>query len=137
MSAFHARVLASDTDFFDGPCEFMVVPCTDGAMGILPHHSNMIAAVVPGELRFQPEDGSLRTAAVSAGLVKVEEGEVLLVDTAERPEDIDANRARRAADAAKEELLQKKSVQEYRSAQASLARALSRLQVKKRWNSGR
>ena len=49
MSAFHARILASDTSFYDGPCEFMVVPCTDGAMGILPHHSNMIAAVVPGE----------------------------------------------------------------------------------------
>ena len=47
MSAFHARILASDTLFFDGDCEFMVVPCTDGAMGILSHHSNMIAAVVP------------------------------------------------------------------------------------------
>ena len=57
MSAFHARILASDTLFFDGDCEFMVVPCTDGAMGILSHHSNMIAAVVPGELRFQPADG--------------------------------------------------------------------------------
>ena len=74
MSAFHARILASDTLFFDGDCEFMVVPCTDGAMGILSHHSNMIAAVVPGELRFQPVGGPLRTAAVSAGLVKVEAG---------------------------------------------------------------
>ena len=93
MSAFHARILASDTLFFDGDCEFMVVPCTDGAMGILSHHSNMIAAVVPGELRFQPVGGPLRTAAVSAGLVKVEAGEVmLLVSTAERPEDIDVNR---------------------------------------------
>ena len=62
------------SDFFDGDCEFMVVPCTDGAMGILSHHSNMIAAVVPGELRFQPVGGPLRTAAVSAGLVKVEDG---------------------------------------------------------------
>ena len=138
MSAFHTRILASDTLFFDGDCEFMVVPCTDGAMGILSHHSNMIAAVVPGELRFQPVGGPLRTAAVSAGLVKIEDGDVLLlVDTAERPEDIDANRAKRAADAAKEELLQKKSLQEYKSAQANLARALSRLRVKERWNNGR
>ena len=138
MSAFHARVLASDDDFFDGPCEFMVVPCTDGAMGILPHHSNMIAAVVPGELRFQPEGGSLRTAAVSAGLVKIEDGDVLLlVDTAERPEDIDANRARRAADAAREAILQKRSIQEYRSAQADLARAVSRLRAKEHWHGPR
>ena len=49
----------------------------------------------------------------------------------------DANRAKRAADVAKEELLQKKSLQEYKSAQANLARALSRLRVKKRWNGGR
>ena len=123
MSAFHARILASDTLFFDGDCEFMVVPCTDGAMGILSHHSNMIAAVVPGELRFQP---------------KVEAGEVmLLVSTAERPEDIDVNRARRAEDAAKEALLQKKSMQEHRNAEAQLARAISRLRTREHWNSGR
>ena len=135
MTPFHARILASDTSFFDGSCEFMTVPCTDGAMGILAHHSNMIAAVVPGELRFQPADEPLRTAAVSSGLVKIEEGEVLLlVDTAERPEDIDANRARRAADAAKEELLQEHSIREYGRAQANLARAISRLRVKERWH---
>jgi len=58
MSAFHAQILASDTLFFDGDCEFMVVPCTDGAMGILSHHSNMIAAVVPGELRVQAVGGA-------------------------------------------------------------------------------
>ena len=133
MSAFHARILASDTLFFDGDCEFMVVPCTDGAMGILSHHSNMIAAVVPGELRFQPVGGPLRTAAVSAGLVKV----MLLVSTAERPEDIDVNRARRAEDAAKEALLQKKSMQEHRNAEAQLARAISRLRTKEHWNSRR
>ena len=135
MTPFHARILASDTSFFDGSCEFMTVPCTDGAMGILAHHSNMIAAVVPGELRFQPADEPLRTAAVSSGLVKIEEGEVLLlVDTAERPEDIDANRAKRAADAAKEELLQEHSIREYDRAQANLARAISRLRVKERWH---
>ena len=127
MSAFHARILASDALFFDGDCEFMVVPCTDGAMGILSHHSNMIAAVVPGELRFQPVGGPLRTAAVSAGLVKVEAGEVmLLVSTAERAED-----------AAKEALLQKKSMQEHRNAEAQLARAISRLRTKEHWNSRR
>ena len=73
----------------------------------------------------------VRHAAVSGGIAKVENGEVLiLVDTAERPEEIDIMRARRNADAAKEALLQKRSIQEYRSAQAALARAISRLRVK-------
>lgn len=39
--------------------------------------------------------------------------------------------ANRNADAAKEALLQKCSIQEYRSAQAALARALNRLRVKR------
>ena len=64
-------------------------------------------------------------------MVKVERNDVLvLVDSAERPEEIDAARARREADQAREALLQQKSRQEYQIAQASLARALNRLRVK-------
>lgn len=90
MSAFHARILASDTLFFDGDCEFMVVPCTDGAMGILSHHSNMIAAVVPrGSCGFSRWAAAADGGCFLPGLVKVEAGEVmLLVSTAERPEDL-------------------------------------------------
>lgn len=70
-------------------------------------------------------------AAVSAGMVKVENNEVLvLVDSAERPEEIDAARAQREADQAREALLQKRSRQEHQIAQAALARALNRLRVK-------
>ncbi len=67
----------------------------------------------------------------SPNVVKIEKNDVLvLVDAAERPEDIDANRARRAADEAKEAILQRRSIQEYKMAQADLARAVSRLRVK-------
>ena len=58
---------------------------------------------------------------------------LILVDTIERPEEIDINRARRDADAAKEALLQKRSIQEYHTAQANLSRALNRLQLGGRW----
>ena len=134
MNAFHLRILAADDMFFEGLCENMVVPCPDGSFGVQAYHANMISAVSPGELRFTPAEGSdsgtEKIAAVSAGLIKVENNDVLvLVDTAERPGDIDTNRARRAADQAKEALLQKRSIQEYRIAQYSLARAVSRLRV--------
>ncbi len=56
---------------------------------------------------------------------------LVLVDSAERPEEIDANRAQRAAAEAKEAMLQKKTVQEYKMAQAHLARAINRLRVKR------
>ena len=95
----------------------------------------MITALVPGTMYYQIEENVSLEAAVSQGLAKVENGEVLiLVDTAERPEEIDAKRAKRDADAAKEALLQKRSIQEYRAAQATLARAISRLRVKRHFD---
>lgn len=140
MNTFHLRILAADDMFFEGACESMIFPSSDGAFGIQAHHDNMISAVAPGELHYRPADGpdagQQKIAAVSSGLIKVENNDVLvLVDTAERPEEIDANRARRAADEAKEALLQKRSIQEYRIAQYSLARALSRLQVRSDYES--
>ena len=60
------------------------------------------------------------------------DGVLVLVDAAERPEEIDKNRAERAAAAAKEALLQKRSIREYRLAEANLARAINRLRVKSR-----
>ena len=57
---------------------------------------------------------------------------LVLVDAAERPEEIDEARARREADEAREALLQRRSRQEHQLAQATLARAMNRLRVKAR-----
>ncbi len=136
MTPFQVQILSADHPFFCGECESLSVPTLDGQYGILAGHSNMIAAVVPGMLHFRTPGSTDQIAAVSHGLVKVENGEVLiLIDSAERPEEIDINRARREADAAKEAIQQKRSIQEYRSAQAMLARAINRLQVKEHYQS--
>ena len=131
MDNFPVHILAADEPFYEGPCESLSVPTITGMYGVLAHHTNVILAIVPGTLRYRCEGEEEKLAAVSAGMMKVENGEVLvLVDSAERPEEIYANRAKEAADRAKEELLQKKSIQEYRMAQSNLARAVSRLRVK-------
>ena len=70
--------------------------------------------------------------------MKVEDNDVLiLVDSVLRPEEIDADRAREEAAAAREALMQKKSRQEYRSAQAQLARAVTKLKVRRKGSSRR
>ncbi|MCI9225259.1 MULTISPECIES: ATP synthase F1 subunit epsilon [unclassified Acutalibacter] len=131
MELFQVHILAADRTFYDGPCISLTVPTSDGELGILAHHSPIIAAVQPGTLRYQAPGGDVQLAAVSPGMVKVENNEVLvLVDSAERPEEIDAARAQREADQAREAILQKKSIQEYQVAQGTLARALNRLRVK-------
>ena len=131
MDTFVVHILAADHTFYEGPCVSLVVPTSDGERGILAHHDSMIAAIQPGTLRYQVPGQPVQTAAVSPGMVKVEHNKVLvLVDSAERPEEIDEARARREADEAREALLQKKSRQEHQLAQSTLARALNRLRVK-------
>lgn len=133
MDTFQVHILAADKTLYEGPCVSLTIPVSDGERGILAHHSSMMAAVVPGTIRWQPPEEEVQLAAVSPGMVKVEDNEVLvLVDSAERPEEIDEARARREADEAREAMLQKKSLQEYQLAQATLARALNRLRVKGR-----
>ena len=135
MRPFYVSILAADKPVYEGSCESLVVPTIRGQYGILAGHSNMISAIVPGTLSYRIPGQENLILAVSEGLVKAEDGAVLvLVDSAERPEEIDENRARRAADQAKEEMLQKRSIVEYHAAQAHLARALNRLRVK---NSGK
>ena len=133
MESFRVHILAADKNFYEGPCVSLTIPTSDGEQGILAHHSDMIAAIRPGTLRYQTPDGPVELAAVSSGMVKVEGNDVLvLVDSVERPEEIDAARAQRKADEAREAMLQRKSRQEYQLAQATLARAMNRLRVKAR-----
>lgn len=131
MNTFQLHILAADKPFYEGPCESLRIPTIRGQYGVQAHHRNMIAAIVPGMLKFRRPEGSDQIAAVSEGLIKVENNDVLiLVDTIERPEEIDVNRARRDAEEAQEAILQKKSIQSYHAAQARMARALNRLKVK-------
>lgn len=128
MNTFPLVVLAAEKPVYEGECSSLIFPAPDGQQGIQAMHNNMIAAVVPGILTIRQPDGGEQTVIVSEGLMKMENNQaLLLVDTAERPEEIDANRARRAAAQAREAILQKKSIQDYYAAQAKMARAISRL----------
>ena len=135
MNLFQVNILSTDRPFYTGHCESLIIPTQQGKYGIMAHHSNMIFAVYPGALLYRLPGKNTEAISVSHGMVKVENNDVLvLVDSLERVEDIDVNRAKRAADKAMEEMLQKKGIQEYHSAQAHLARATSRLRVKGKYD---
>ena len=108
------------------------VPVVDGQSGILAGHSNLITAVVPGELTYTVPGEEPLTVACAGGLMKVEDNDVLiLVDYLLRADEIDADRTREEAAAARELLLRKRSRQEYLAAQTQLARAVAKLKVRK------
>ena len=131
MTAFNLTILASDKPFFNGKCESVILPTSHGEYGVLAHHRNMIAAITTGMLKYRPENDEMHIASVSDGIIKIEKGDVLvLVDTIERPEEIDANRAQLEIDKANEALLQKRTRAEYEASRARLARAINRLKAK-------
>ena len=107
------------------------MPEYDGQKEILAHHEDMVIAVDEGEMRFQPEGSEdWEYAVVGMGFVEIVHNRVtLLVETAERPEEIDVARAQEAKERAEEQLRQKQSIHEYYHSRASLARAMARLKA--------
>lgn len=132
MNTFELHILAAQRDLFEGQAESLIVPTTEGMYGIQAKHMNMIAGIIPGEITFRPQEGEDNHAFVSNGMVIVKDNVVtVLVGAAEYPDEIDVNRAERAAEIAREEMVRQKSKRVYAEAQRQLARATSRLKVAK------
>lgn len=129
-NTFFLEIIASDRTFFKGDCEMLIFPGLDGEFGILANHEPMVTCLVAGELRFKV-DGEWRYAAVSEGFAEVMPKTVIvLTDTIELSEEIDAKRAEEAKEKAMEKLHQQQGLKEYYYTQASLKRAMNRLKVK-------
>ena len=137
MDHFRLQFMASDHMVYDGDAESVSLQTTEGSIGVLAHHANIVMAVVPGMVEYVPVGEAAaagqtgrQTIVVSDGLIKVENNEVMiLVDTAERPEDIDEARARRAEEEAREQLKRANSNRDAAMASAELSRAISRIKA--------
>ena len=91
----------------------------------------VIANVVTAPIRIQI-NGEWKQAFVSDGFLELARNHIImLVDSAEWPEEIDVNRAESAKERANERLHHRLSAHEYATTQAALARALARLKLKK------
>ena len=137
MDTFGLKIIASDKVFYEGRCRNLIIPAPDGEVGLLPHHENMVIAIEVGLARMEVEAGEWNEIAVGTGFAEIVNNRVtLLVDTAERPEDIDVRRAQEQKERAEEQMRQKRSIQQYYHTQASLARAMNRLRLAqdKKWN---
>ena len=129
MNSFILNITASSGEFYQGSCESMVLPVKDGVYGVQAGHSPVLVAIHMGMLKFTV-DGETREILVGDGITEVTPTFVLLlVDSAERPEDIDKNRAEAARIRAEERLQHKQSMHEYYQTKIALDRAMQRLQT--------
>ena len=129
MDKFILNITASSGEFYQGSCESMVLPVKDGVYSVQAGHSPVLVAIHMGMLKFTV-DGETREILVGDGIAEVTPTFVLLlVDSAERPEDIDKNRAEAARIRAEERLQHKQSMHEYYQTKIALDRAMQRLQT--------
>jgi F-type H+-transporting ATPase subunit epsilon len=112
----------------------VVAPGAEGYFGVLPGHAAMLTTLKPGEVTYRSGQTE-HHLAVLGGFAEVRaERVIILAENAERPEEIDRERAERARQRA-EMRLQGRSpdgmVEEIDFARAleALARALTRLLV--------
>jgi len=107
----------------------VVVPGMNGELGILPDHTPLISRLQTGVLSFRA--GTERQLLhVSGGFVEVLPGHVsVLSDVAERPEEIDLERAQRARERAERRLATLGEDVDFRRAELKLQRAMIRIQL--------
>jgi F-type H+-transporting ATPase subunit epsilon len=131
MDKLHLEVVTPARVVLEKDVDIVVAPGSEGEFGILPGHVSFLSGIVPGELRYAA-DSDKEALAVSTGFAEVFKNRVsILVDAAEKVGEIDADRARRAMERAKERLSHDRSDKEIDFARAEIAlrRALARLKV--------
>lgn len=135
MSTFNLQVVALDKVFYDGECESLTIPAVDGEKGVLASHEPVVMAITAGEMRFTA-NGQQQVAAVGCGFAEITGDKVVVItDFAQKPEEINIERAERAKVRAEEQIREKRSQIEFAHSQAELARAMARLKVAKRHGS--
>src|ERR1017187_9417814 len=107
------------------------IPGVSGYLGILPGHAPLISELGVGEITYKTS-GVAHTLSVAWGFVEVLPDKVtVLAEAAERPQEIDTERAQKAKDRAEQRLKSNDPQVDYTRAEDALQRAETRLNVAK------
>jgi len=126
------EIVTPDGIVYSEDVEMVTLPSVEGELGILPQHVGLMTQLVPGEMivRRGGRDGFM---AVGEGLVEVTGKRVaILTDMAIPADKIDEARVEEARQRAEARLKEKVSAEEIASLNASIARSLVQLHVKRR-----
>ena len=104
---FLLSILTPEHEFYRGQVQMLNVSALDGEMCILADHAPTVVGLTEGEVTLRDEEGHTRWAAASDGFMTVTQDQtVIMLQSAEWPEDIDRVRAENSEARAREALLQ-------------------------------
>ncbi|MBW8010690.1 MAG: ATP synthase F1 subunit epsilon [Chloroflexi bacterium] len=133
------EIVSQDRTVFEGDVDIVVLPGSDGEMGVLPNHAPLLSTLNMGVVTVRYTGGE-EVFTVTGGLVEVQPDIVtVLADAAEQVDEIDIARAEEAKKRA-EELLSEGPPQDtdaYLAIEAALRRSNLRLDATRRYRIGR
>lgn len=127
------EIVTPEKMIFSDKIEEVTLPGTEGEFGVLRGHEAFLSSLNVGEMNFI-KDGKKTYYAVNVGYAEVTADKVtVLIETAEKSDEIDKERAQRAKDNAESKLnqLNKEDV-EFEVVRAALTRAMARLSAAER-----
>jgi F-type H+-transporting ATPase subunit epsilon len=133
MPNIKVKIITPERIVFEADADSITLPTQSGEITVLPNHIPLITVLKAGELIVR-EGGKEEAMAVSRGAAEISSKEVsVLVDTAERVEEIEEKRAEEAREEAKKVLEGKKmDEEEYATALAKFEKEAARLKVLKK-----
>jgi F-type H+-transporting ATPase subunit epsilon len=126
------EIVTAEGPVYSDDVEIVTLPGIVGQFGVYPQHVPLITQMVPGEIIVR-KDGRDTFFATGGGLIEVSATSVaILTDQAVQSDKIDEAKAEEARQRAEARLKEKLSDEEVAQINASLARSLAQLRVKRR-----
>ena len=133
MATLRLEIVTPETRAYSDDVDMVVIPATEGEIGVLPMHVPLMTQIMPGELVVLKGNQTLHLA-IGEGFVEVTQERVnVLTDMAIEERQIDEAAAEAAVKRAEDALArQDYGDEESAAVQASLAKSLAQLHVKRR-----
>ncbi len=126
------EIVTPERKIFSDEVDMVVLPGTEGEMGVLPMHAPLVSTLSPGELRYV-KDGKEMELAVGEGFAEVTQQRVaVLTDMAVSDEQIDEAAVEEALKRAEQALEEKTTAEEVAAVQASIQKSLAQLHLKRK-----
>jgi F-type H+-transporting ATPase subunit epsilon len=131
------EIVTPEETVYSGDVDMVTLPGVVGQMGIYPQHVPLMTQLVPGEIIVR-KDGRDLFIACGEGLIEINAYRVdVLTDLAVAADLIDTAKAEEARRRAEARLKEKLSDEEVAAVNASLARSLAQLHLKRRHTQSR
>jgi len=136
--AFTVEIVSAEQSLWSGMAEFIVVPGSQGELGIRSGHAPLLTYMKSGDVAVEDDSGRIHHFYVSGGVLEVQPtGVIVLSDASVRAQDLDEAEILKAKAEAEEMLRNKHDKMTYAEVEMRLSQEISKLQTIEKYRSGR